>query len=228
MAAERRPQILAATVRVIAERGLDGTRLSDVAAEAGVSVGTVQHYFGTRERLLMQAFAHETGQAVERWLAAGDAGIDGWDQVLALIEAVLDRETFRQRWTRWLEFWAAGARDPTLRSELGEMYEHWRGPFRRAIRSGLESGAFSLREPIDDVVDRTVAAFDGFALQVLLDAPGMSLERMRDLLVTGLADDLGLRPRAPRRGAGQRRQKPPRAVRAASIPSRPRAGSSGT
>ncbi len=229
LAAERRPQILAATVKVIAERGLDGTRLSDVAAEAGVSVGAIQHYFGTRERLLMQAFAYETGQAVERWLAAGDGDADGWAQLLALVDAVLDRRTFRERWSRWLEFWAAGARDPALRAELSEMYEHWRGPFRRAIRSGLESGVFSLREPIDDVVDRTVAVFDGFVLQVLLDAPGMSLERMRDLLVRGLAHDLGLSHQpAAGRGAGQRRQQRPSAARAASIPSRPRSGSSGT
>jgi AcrR family transcriptional regulator len=227
MAAERRPQILAAAVRVIAERGLEGTRLSDVAAEAGVSVGTIQHYFHTRGRLLMEAFVFETDQAVERWLSAGEDRADGWEQALALIEAVLDRRTFRERWTRWLEFWAAGVRDPAIRAELGEMYEHWRAPFRRAVEAGIASGHFRPHMAVEDVVDRAVAVFDGLALQVLLDAPGMDLDRMRDLLVAGLADDLRL---ADPSGDGrpQRSQKSVRAARAASIPSRPRAGSSGT
>jgi AcrR family transcriptional regulator len=225
-AAERRPEILAAAARVIAARGLDGTRLSDVAAEAGVSVGTIQHYFRTRHRLLAATFAFEADRAVDRWVAAGDGGADGWNQLLALIETVLHRPTFRERWTRWLEFFAAAARDPAMRGEFPELYEQWRAPFRRAIEAGVETGAFRLRHDVEDVVDRSVALFDGLALQVLLDAPGMSLDRMRDLLVVGLADELDLAPR--RAESPQRRQKGRRRARAASIPSRPRAGSSGT
>ncbi len=192
LAAERKPQILTAASRVIAERGLDGTRLSDVASEAGVSVGTVQHYFHTRARLLMEAFVYETEQSVERWLGAGESETDGWAQVLALIDVVFNRRFFRERWTRWLEFWAAAAREPALRREMGEMYEHWRAPIRRAIQAGIESGLFRPRMPVEDVVDRTVATFDGLALQYLLDAPGMTYERLRDLIVAGLADDLGV------------------------------------
>ena len=48
-------------------RGLTALRLADVADEAGVSVGTIQHYFGTRERLLLETFAFETERALERW-----------------------------------------------------------------------------------------------------------------------------------------------------------------
>jgi AcrR family transcriptional regulator len=211
LAAERKPQILAAAARVIAQRGLDGTRLTDVAEEAGVSVGTVQHYFHTRSLLIMEAIAFETEQAVERWLGAGKHASDGWEQVLALIGVVFSRNRFRERWTRWLEFWAAATRDAALRREMGEMYEHWRAPVRRAIEAGVEAGVFSPRMPLEDIVDRTIATFDGLALQYLLDAPGMTYERMRDLLVAGLAHDL----RVERSGAVS-----PRSVRARAAPSR--------
>jgi AcrR family transcriptional regulator len=190
--AERKPQILAAAARVIAERGLDDTRLTDVAREARVSVGTVQHYFGTRDQLLLEAFAYEAETALERWFAAVDGKADGWAQVMALIDAVLAQQTFRARWTRWLEFWARGTRDPRLRVEMDAVFEQWRGTVARAIEAGVRTGMFSPKLPVDDVVDRTVAAFDGLALQVLLEAPGMSLERMRYLLVEGLAADLGV------------------------------------
>lgn len=192
LAAQRKPQILAAASVVISERGFDRTRLADVARQAGVSVGTIQHYFHTRSRLLMETFAYEAELAVERWLGAadGEGEGDGWAQVLALIDVVFNRRHFRERWTRWLEFWAAAARDPVLRRELGEIWEHWRAPLRRAIEAGVASGSFSPRMPIEDVVDRTIAIFDGLALQHLLDAPGMTFERLRELLVAGLADDL--------------------------------------
>ena len=219
MAAERRPQILAAAARVVARRGLTALRLADVADEAGVSVGTIQHYFGTRERLLLETFAFETERSLERWVSAERNGTSAWAQVLALVEIVLHPPTFRERWTRWLQFWAAYARDPKLRPSMGEVYDRWRDPFLRTIVAGVESGEFDPVLPEDVIVDRTLALFDGLALQVLLEARGMSLDRMRELLVTSLAADLGV---------AQSDQKGESAARVASIPSRPRLASSGT
>jgi AcrR family transcriptional regulator len=228
MGAKRRPQILAASASVIARRGITALRLADVADEAGVSVGTVQHYFGTRERLLMETFRYETNRAVKRWLRAADGGATPWQRMLALVDIVLDEATFRERWTRWLQFWAVYARDPRRRRAMGEIYEQWREPFRAVIGEGVASGEFRPAWPLEDAVDRVVALLDGLALQVLLDAPGASLERTRELLVASLAADLGVDAANGRDGHAQRLQKRESAARAASIPARPRAGSSGT
>ena len=226
MGYKRRPQILAASARVIAKRGITGLRLADVATEAGVSVGTVQHYFKTRERLLMETFRYETNRAVERWLQAADRDTSPWRRLVALVDIVLDETTFRERWTRWLQFWAVYARDPRRRHAMGEIYEQWREPFRVVIEEGVAAGAFRPAWSVEDAVDRTVALFDGLALQVLLGAPGASLDRARQLLISSLAADLGV-DRAGREPV-QRSQKRARASRAASMPDRPRAASSGT
>jgi AcrR family transcriptional regulator len=228
MGSKRRPQILAAAASVITTRGITGLRLSDVADEAGVSVGTVQHYFGTRECLLMETFQYETNRAVERWYRAGAAAASPWQRLLALVDIVLDEATFRERWTRWLQFWAVYARDPRRRSAMGEIYEQWREPFLTVIEEGVASGELRPAWPIEDAVDRVVALFDGLALQVLLEAPGASIERMRKLLVASLAADLGVDLASRRDGRAQRSQNGVKAARAASMPSRPRAGSSGT
>ncbi|RAS64680.1 TetR family transcriptional regulator [Lentzea atacamensis] len=53
---ERRRQIGDAVCRVIAARGLNAVSLRHVAAEAGVSMGRVQHYFATVDEMLMFAF----------------------------------------------------------------------------------------------------------------------------------------------------------------------------
>jgi hypothetical protein len=146
----------------------------------------------------METFAYEADQAVERWLGAADGEVDGdgWGQALALIDVVFNRRYFRERWTRWLEFWGAAARDPVLRREMAEIWEHWRVPLRRAIDAGVAAGSFRPRMPIEDVVDRTIAIFDGLALQYLLEIPGVTYERFRSLLVVGLAHDLGVERQA--------------------------------
>lgn len=48
----REAHILDAAIRVMAERGYHQTRISDIAAEAGVAYGLVYHYFGSKEKIL--------------------------------------------------------------------------------------------------------------------------------------------------------------------------------
>lgn len=55
---QRRQQIVEALWRIAADRGLEATSLSEVAAEAGVSKGMVQHYFTSKDDLLARASRH--------------------------------------------------------------------------------------------------------------------------------------------------------------------------
>src|SRR4029077_1692539 len=49
---DRHQEILDAAARVITDRGLAETRISDIAEEAGVSPGLILYYFEAKERLL--------------------------------------------------------------------------------------------------------------------------------------------------------------------------------
>ena len=60
VAAERRRQILDAAVRVFARQGFHGSRVSDIADEAGVAYGLLYHYFRSKDQLLSTVFS-------ERW-----------------------------------------------------------------------------------------------------------------------------------------------------------------
>lgn len=55
---ERRRSIAEAVFRVTAERGVEAASLRDVAAEAGVSMGMVQHYFDTKDEMLLFALQY--------------------------------------------------------------------------------------------------------------------------------------------------------------------------
>ncbi|WP_306210388.1 TetR/AcrR family transcriptional regulator [Actinoplanes sp. RD1] len=62
---ERRALIADALMRVAAERGLEEVSLRHIAAEAGVSLGMVQHYFRTKAEMMLFAMAavRERGEA---------------------------------------------------------------------------------------------------------------------------------------------------------------------
>src|SRR3954463_8377818 len=60
---ERRPddrpnEILDAALAVFAERGYRNTRLEHVGEAAGVTKGTIYHYFTNKEELLLRAIGH--------------------------------------------------------------------------------------------------------------------------------------------------------------------------
>ena len=57
---DRRRQILDAAIRVFAEQGYNGCRVSDIADEAGVAYGLVYHYFKSKDQVMNELF-------LERW-----------------------------------------------------------------------------------------------------------------------------------------------------------------
>ncbi|MEM7327036.1 MAG: TetR/AcrR family transcriptional regulator [Actinomycetota bacterium] len=72
--AETERQLIDAGRRLFAERGLEGTTVSAIAAEAGCSKGLVYHYFATKEELAEAILVDWLGQVSE--LAATVAHLD--------------------------------------------------------------------------------------------------------------------------------------------------------
>ena len=62
----RRLAIAEAIFAVIGSRGLEAVSLRDVAAQAGVSMGAVQHYFDSKEEMLLFALGHMRDRALAR------------------------------------------------------------------------------------------------------------------------------------------------------------------
>ena len=69
---QRRREIAAAVARLAATEGLQGITFREVASEAGVSVSLVQHYFGTKENLLVRTLNIRSEAMGERILARLD------------------------------------------------------------------------------------------------------------------------------------------------------------
>ena len=85
-AARNRARIVAAASELFAERGLDVT-LDDVAARAGVGVGTVYRRFANRDELIVGVFTdHLDNVGARIRIAAADT--DPWESVVVLITTI--------------------------------------------------------------------------------------------------------------------------------------------
>jgi len=88
--ADKRTRILDAAVRVFAEHGYHGSRVADIAADAGVAHGLLYHYFASKEDVLKTIFVENWGQLLKRFKAVEETD-EPADEKLAGIAKILLR-----------------------------------------------------------------------------------------------------------------------------------------
>ncbi|MER6444448.1 TetR/AcrR family transcriptional regulator [Streptomyces venezuelae] len=128
---DRRRAILEGAARVIARRGVRGLRVTDLAAEAGVSTALIYYHFKDRTGILRHALAF-IGDRADRYTGAaeeaGAAPLAGDPR--RLLERILllefqDLPEVRENSTAWGELRAHTIFDPELREELTAAGAAW-------------------------------------------------------------------------------------------------------
>ncbi|MCD7101290.1 TetR/AcrR family transcriptional regulator [Pseudoclavibacter sp. 13-3] len=160
----RRRDILRHTIETIADRGIENTRFQDVAASADVSIGTVQHYFGSRDDLIDAALsAHTLATISEIWSTIPEAG-DPWQGLVSLLHGYRVSGDIRQRARIWISLSNSAMNNPRHRTLLESLYFEWGRPFMAVIQRGTEQGVFHLLMPVETCVDILLRLTDGYAM----------------------------------------------------------------
>ncbi|WP_329537067.1 TetR family transcriptional regulator (plasmid) [Streptomyces sp. NBC_01450] len=175
----RRRLIVEAAVPLIAERGSASVGVRDVAAAAGVSVGTVTYHFGSVQEILSEAMVLH----IERYYAAlseAAAQAAGAAEALRMLVDALFTEDTDRHWRMWFDYWNAGDQDPDQAFARGqaERYEAWHAQIRELAERGVDEGEFS-SDDLGGFTVRFAALADGLALQRLRQAPPLSTEDAR-------------------------------------------------
>jgi len=173
----RRPAILNAAAEVISERGVQNTRISDVAERAGTSAPGVLYWFPTKDQLLVEAlqfsddrfYANLTSEFAELGTAAEKLG-----RMVELWPAEGDGET-----VLWMELWVRALRDPRLAATREGLDRRWRDAIADIIREGQASGEFGDEADADDVALLLGAVMDGFAIQLALGDPAVTADTVK-------------------------------------------------
>jgi AcrR family transcriptional regulator len=212
----RRQQAAEAALRVIAHKGLASTTIRDVAAAAGVSAGTVNHFFLDRQELLAETLRWNLSHFETALREALATVSDPWERLATLIDYNLCDPggsraprpwTYREAYVVWLEYWAAATRDADLRRLLATSHRQWRSLVAECIRYGIESERF---RPVDAAhVARLLTAFmTGIVVEWLVDDLAFPEHELADMAKEMVRALLERRP-WPGRAEGER-QAPPR------------------
>jgi AcrR family transcriptional regulator len=202
----RRPnrpeQILAAACRVIQERGFAGTRISDIAREAGTSTGTIHYWFEVKDEVLTAALKWSSEQLFARLEELAAGARSERERLAQLLEAALPSPGPRRgEYMLWMELWVRALHEPDLLPECEGLSRRWRAFFVDTVRRGAEAGEFTPVTDPDDVADRLLALVDGLGFELLLGYEWTSPERMRATMHAFAAEQLKISPTAIARDA---------------------------
>jgi TetR/AcrR family fatty acid metabolism transcriptional regulator len=137
--ADRRSQILAAAVKVFAEKGFHASRVGDVAEEAGVAYGLVYHYYKSKEDLLETIFRTTWTEMLARVREVEEAGVPAAEAVRQVTALLL------RTWRRDPDLVRVLVREVTRSQHVQQEVEeisHAMQALEDIVRRGQESGEF--------------------------------------------------------------------------------------
>ncbi|MFF1507188.1 TetR/AcrR family transcriptional regulator [Streptomyces sp. NPDC058326] len=174
---ERRRQIADTVSRLISEHGLDAVTVARTAATAGMSVGLVQHYFRTKDEMLLHTFREVSARIRARADERIKDGVQHKRPIARVMAEVMTEyiplDEARRAEYRVARAFAGRALDvPALAEVDTETARKLREDIARAVHNGKECGE------VDEDVDpsaaavRLTAVMEGLALQVYREPEG--------------------------------------------------------
>ncbi len=158
---------------MIAERGVAGTRLADVAERIGVSPSAVLYWFDSKEQLLAEALIADENRFYSVLAPRLEQLPDPCDRLALLISAAASSA---EEFALWLELWNWSSRDPDLSDARERLDDRWRAEIEKVVRDGQRGGAFGVVDA-EEAALAIASLLDGLTVQVRLDQR-MSAERM--------------------------------------------------
>ncbi|MBK0418480.1 TetR family transcriptional regulator C-terminal domain-containing protein [Leucobacter sp. CSA1] len=159
MAEDGRERILAACARIIASSGLAGFRMSEVAREAGVSIGLLAYHFGDRDGLLQAALDEVNASAARRAEVQPDARTPA-ERLAALLCSEFGEEPgIREGSTTWNELRSAAVFDAERAAAVSRSTADWQRRARELLAEAdpegdAEAGALMLTALVEGLSGR--------------------------------------------------------------------------
>lgn len=191
----RRQRIIDATLDVIRDHGLAGTRTHEIARRAGVSSGLLLYHFGTLDGVIAAAMQESEDRYYRSLDAEVGAGRPAPERLRLLVERSGDASAVVSAWTLWMEFWVRALRDPETAALCTTLESRWRAVLLDVIEQGVREGVFSAPAPQLAVV-RLAALLDGLSVAATLGDREVPVEAVPDLWLHAAALELSCDPEA--------------------------------
>ena len=172
------------------------TRIADVAKRAGVSSALVIYYFGTRDRLLVDALRYSE-----------ESFYEAAEKMLAEVKSLRERLSLLIRWTcvpegndeipgawgLWFDLWAQAFRHDEIKAGRAELDSRWRNMIVDAVKSA-EASEFDTKVNARMFALEFAALLDGLSIQVALEDPEIDSDLAYDIAMRFAERELDLAP----------------------------------
>ncbi|MFD3474433.1 TetR/AcrR family transcriptional regulator [Streptomyces sp. NPDC058695] len=179
----RREALVDAAGRAIAERGLEGLRIKDIAAEAGMSAGSVLYYYPEMGELVLEVHRG----AVERYLAARQEAVDGATgaaaRLRALVGSGLPGGSGDAVHGLLFELHRRADRSSGHATLMASLFAREAALYATVLEVGAAVGEFTLTEPVADLARNLVALEDGYGLHIVSRNAELTPDVARRLLL---------------------------------------------
>jgi AcrR family transcriptional regulator len=136
----QRVKFAEAAMRLIAQHGLEGVTMRAVAAESGLSYGSLFHYFSSKDELLIHAVRHSTTLQSKRI----DTYTSEYSGLTALERLLCDdtkiTESTRDDWMVWLTFLYKAALQASFAAAYAELIDGWQELIARLLKDAKQAG----------------------------------------------------------------------------------------
>jgi AcrR family transcriptional regulator len=169
---ERRAELARAASRLIARSGISAATMREVAAEAGLTTGSLTHYFADKRALMLHTF--RVSLDGRKRVRAARTAADPVGELIQSLEGSLPLDEERRRhWLVSVAFCAEATGDADLSATQRDEYRVHRDYIAELVATaGLGSGRGAVA-----LAERLLACANGVAVQALFDESGWPPKR---------------------------------------------------
>lgn len=161
---KRREEIIATSLDLFVRKGFRGTSIRDLAANAGVSMGTLYHYFESKEELFnltVRHFFSADRMILSRKLGDISDAFDRLEKLAELMSANLSE--YQKVLLSFMDFVVSTEDTQEVRRVCTEILSEYAELVSQIFRDGIAQG--QMRDvPPEDTSNMVMAFFDGVVL----------------------------------------------------------------
>jgi AcrR family transcriptional regulator len=178
----RRAEIVEAAKRAIAERGLTGLRLKDVAAHSELTAGAVAYYYPDLEDLIREVHQHALDRFYWGRKRETERDEDPRITLRRTIRSGVPESAHDTDFQVLNELHVHAYRDPFHAQLMAELFDREVSLYVDVLEKGVAAGAFDLKASTLTVARNLVALEDAYGLH-LLGGSHLGRGDIRDLIL---------------------------------------------
>ncbi|MFT4790328.1 MAG: TetR/AcrR family bet gene transcriptional repressor [Oleiphilaceae bacterium] len=177
---QRRKNIAQAAIEVIAIKGLESTKLTDIGRLAGVTTGAITHYFNDKDAVLMAALEIANDIMLERMSQVTQKTEYSLFEILS--KALPTSSKSRQAMAVWLAFWSRSIPEGKVAQQQITFHQRWHGFVKEQLMHHFTITKKPIPENIDDISEGLTAQINGLIIRGLVETSDWPKERQHTML----------------------------------------------